>query len=513
MSQVRLSMRKIKEVLRLSYDRGLSQRKVAHSVKISHTAVQDYLYRFKESGLTWPLPEEMDDGKLERLLFRTEEKVRCGGKSLPDLGEVYGEMKKKGVTLQLLWEEYRASHPEGYSYSRFCDCYRQWKKSKSPVMRQQHKGGEKLFLDYAGQRIPVVNPETGETWYAEIFVAVLGASNYTYAEAHRSQDLPNWISGHVRALNHIGGVPELLVPDNLKSAVTSPCRYEPDINPTYHDLAVHYGTTVLPARVRKPRDKAKVEVGVLVVERWILARLRKMTFFSLQELNEAIKGLLTDLNNRPMRHLNMSRRELFEMVDKPLLRPLPERSYELSFWKNAKVGIDYHVMFQNNYYSVPYTLIHQIAQIRVTEKIVEVYHKSKRVASHPRSYESYRFMTSRQHMPKNHQAMLEWTPERLLIWGKNIGTGTTEMIRLLMVSRRHPEQAYRSCLGLLKLSSRFSEERLELACIRALAHGVQSYKGVKNILISGFDQIPMEEAQPDRKNAPHSNIRGTEYYN
>jgi len=362
MSQASLSMRKIEEVLRLKYEVGLSHRAIAQSCGVSSSTVSTYVTHAKAAGVSWPLPEEMSAKQLEEKLF--PERGSDGSKiPQPVWSSVYKELKGKGVTLSLLWVEYRQAHPDGYSYSQFCHRYRQWRKHLNPTMRQTHRAGEKLFVDYAGQTVQVVDPDTGEMREAQIFVATLGASSYTYAEAHWSQSLPNWIGAHVRALAFLGGTPQLLVPDNLKAGVTSANLYEPDINPTYQDFARHYGVAVVPTRVRKPRDKAKVEVGVQVVERWILARLRHRTFFSLAELNQAIGELLAELNRREMKHVGQSRLALFEELDKPALSPLPERPYEFALWKKARVHIDYHVSFEKRYYSVPYTLTGRVCQI------------------------------------------------------------------------------------------------------------------------------------------------------
>jgi transposase len=473
--------------------------------------VSEYVTHAKAAGLSWPLPEGMSEEQLEEQLFPRK---ACAGRQIPqpDWQYVNKELKRKSVTLSLLWVEYRQEQPDGYGYSQFCHRYRQWKQQLNPTMRQKHKAGEKLFVDYAGQTVAVVDPQTGEIREAQIFVATLGASNYTYAEAHWSQSLPNWIAAHVRALEFLGGVPAILVPDNLKAGVKSPNRYEPDLNPTYQDFSRHYSIAVVPTRVRKPRDKAKVEVGVQVVERWILARLRERTFFSLAELNQAIAELLAELNRREMKHLGQSRLELFAEVDQPALAPLPERPYEFALWKQARVHIDYHVSFDKHFYSVPYTLTGKEVAIRATEKTVEIYYQRRRVASHPRSTAQGRFSTHSVHMPPEHQFYSQWSPERFLRWAREIGEQTRELISRVLDARRHPEQAYRTCLGVLGLAKRYSPERLEAACQRANSAGIQSYKGVHNILKNKLDQRPLEPV-PDNPLPPHDNIRGQKYYN
>jgi transposase len=504
-------MRKIEEILRLKFEVGLTHRAIAKSCGVSTSTVSEYVTHARAAGLSWPLPEGLKPEQLRAKLFPSK---GASGREIPppDWPYVHKELKRKGVTLSLLWIEYRQEHPDGYGYSQFCHRYREWKKPLNPTMRQKHKAGEKLFVDYAGQTVPVVDPDTGEVRAAEIFVATLGASNYTYAEAQRSQSLPNWIGGHVRAFAFLGGVPEVVVPDNLKAGVTSPDRYEPDLNPSYQEFARHYGVAVVPARVRKPRDKAKVEVSVQVVERWILARLRKRTFFSLAELNQAIRELLFEINRREMKHLGQSRLELFAELDQPRLAPLPVQPYEFAVWKKARVHIDYHVAFEKHQYSVPYTLSGQEVDLRATEKTVEIFYLRKRVASHPRSTAKGRYSTHSVHMPPEHQFYSQWSPERFLRWAEKIGAQTAELISRALDARRHPEQAYRTCLGILGLAKHYSPERLEAACLRANGAGIRSYKGVSNILKNQLDQVKLEP-ESDQTLPPHENIRGENYYN
>jgi transposase len=411
----RLSMRKIKEILRLKHDVGLSARQIAKSCSVSRSTVSEYLRRAGAAGLSWPLDNEMDETSLERFLF-PELPVTSSVRPVPDWADIHTELRaKKNVTLTLLWEEYKASYPEnGYQYSQFCERYGRWQGALDVCMRQAHRAGEKMFIDYCGQTVEVVNPVTGEIRKAEIFVAVLGASSYTFAEATWSQALPDWIGSHQRAFAYFKGVTELLVPDNLKSGVDKACRYEPDLNPTYQDMAEHYGSAVIPARVRKPKDKAKVEAGVLLVERWILAALRNRTFFSLSELNGAIEELLIRLNDKAFKKLPGSRRSQYEALDLPALKALPASRYEYADWKKAKAGIDYHVEVDRHYYSVPYQLSQKKLDVRITASIIEVFHKNKRVASHCRSYLRGRHTTVPEHMPKSHREYLKWTPERLL---------------------------------------------------------------------------------------------------
>jgi transposase len=511
MAQERLTMRKIGEVLRLKWECGLSNRAIARSCSISHSTVAEYLRRAQEAGLSWPLPPDLGADTLFELLFPQASPSRARLIPCPDWSLVHTELRRKSVTLRLLWVEYREAHPDGYGYSQFCTLYRQWAKHLRPSMRVTHRGGEKVFVDYAGQTVPIIDPHTGEVHPAQIFVGVLGASSYTYAEAQESQALSHWIGAHARMFSFLGGVPEIVVPDNLKAGVKHPCRYEPDLNPTYQDLAEHYGIAVIPTRVRKPKDKAKAEVGVQVIERWILARLRHHTFFSLTDLNRAIRELLPELNSRPMPHLGRSRRELFEELDRPALKPLPERAYEFAIWKTARVSIDYHVEFEKHYYSVPYTLIHQEVYLRATQSTVEVFFNHRRVASHLRLKSPGRHTTVSEHMPPAHQQYQEWSPERITRWARTIGPHTAQLVQALLDSRQHPQQAYRSCLGLLRLGSRYGEQRLEVACCRALPAGIRSYKGVKNILDARLDLVEPSEPVAVIPQA-HENIRGQTYY-
>ncbi len=511
MPRKKLSMRKIREVLRLKWEGNLSHRAIARSCGISHSTVTDYIRRVQDAGLCWPLPETLDEDQLYLMLFPKSAPTLEQPTPQPDLQYIHRELRRKGVTRRLLWLEYRESHPDGYGYSRFCELYRLWAKKLDPPMRLTHKAGEMMFVDYAGQTVRVVDPETGEIQEAHIFVATLGASSYTYTEAHWAEDLPNWIAGHVAAFGYFGGVPEIVTPDNPKVGVKHPSRYEPDLNPTYLDMAEHYGTVVLPARIRRPKDKAKVEVGVLVVERWILARLRNRTFFGLGELNQAIRKLLEDLNHRTMEHLGKSRYEFFEELDRPALKPLTAEPYEFAVWKKAKVHIDYHVEFEKHYYSVPHELIKEKVWIRATRYTVEIFHKHRRVTSHLRCRVKGRHSTHAGHMPANHRHYAEWSPERFLRWAEEIGPQTQALIETALSTRRHPQQAYRTCLGILGLAKRYTKDRLEAASGRALASGICSYKGIKNILDTGLDQVPLEKPVSKRL-GPHANIRGPYYY-
>lgn len=506
-------MRRIREVLRLKLGLGLTDRQVARSCSLARSTVAEYVRRAKEADLNWPLPEELDDTKLEDRLFWETTRRPPGSQSKPDFKSIHIELRNhKHVTLQLLWQEYKEANPGGYQYSQFCDLYRVWAKKLDLVLRQPHRAGEKLFVDYAGPKVAIVNPATGETTQASIFVAVLGASNYTYAEAVASQDLASWIRSHIRAFEYFGGCPAIVVPDNPKTGVIRPCWYEPELNPTYAEMAAHYGVAVMPARPRKPRDKAKVEGGVLIVERWILAALRKRTFFSVGELDQAVGELLVHLNQRPFRKLPGNRADWFANLDRPALRPLPAEQYSYAEWKQAKVNIDYHVELERHFYSVPYSLVGQYVDLRYNSATVEVLHRGARIASHIRSYQPGSATTLNEHRPQSHQQYLSWTPSRLRDWASKAGAATGAVADAILKSRRHPEQSYRSCLGLIRLGDRFGRERLEAACARALKFQACSYKSVKSILETGSDR--QLDSQPLSETSPlvHENIRGGCYF-
>ncbi|MFQ5346045.1 MAG: IS21 family transposase [Mariprofundus sp.] len=503
-------MRNIKEILRLKWLNGTSARSIAKSCGIPRSTVGDCIQRANEAGLSWPLPEGMNDARLEQLLYPPSE-PSPGQRPLPDPAYVHQELKRKGVTLFLLWQEYKAEHPDGFQYSRFCDLHREFTGQLNLSMRQTHLAGEKLFVDYAGQTIPIVDRTTGEEHPAQVFVAVMGASNYTFAEATLTQGLEDWTGSHVRAFEFMGGAPEIVVPDNLKSGVSKACRYDPDINPSYADLARHYGVAVIPTRVRKPKDKAKVEGGVLVVERWIMAALRNRTFFSLAEVNAAIAALLVKLNERPFRKLSGCRRSQFEALDKPVLKALPATPYEYASWKQVGIGIDYHVEVHDHYYSVPYQLTKQRLDIRIARNTVECFHKGKKVASHIRS-DGYGFSTIPEHMPKSHREYAQWTPERFTRWGRSIGEHTAIATNIIMSTRRHPQQGFRACMGVMSMSRKYGADRLEAACNRAIVSNCVSYKSIKSILSTGLDQQPLPALQTSDEIPEHGNIRGPEYF-
>ncbi len=503
-------MRKIKEILRLKFEAGLGYHKIARSCSVSSSTVADIVSRAEKAGLSWITTKKLDDTEIEKKLFPERFKAR-NSKPEPDWAEIHRELKRKNVTLQLLWEEYKKDNPEGYQYSYFCELYKKWCKTLDVTLRQVHKAGEKMFVDYAGQTFPVVNPNTGESTDAQIFIAVLGASNYTYVEATWDQKLFHWIGAQCRTFEFFDGIPEITVPDNTKTGVKHPCRYEPDLNATYRDMAEHYGTTIIPARPYRPRDKAKVESAVLVVERWILARLRNRIFFSIEELNKAISVELEVLNNRPFQKLEGSRRSLYETLDKPALKPLPKERYEFAWWKKARINIDYHIEVEKNYYSAPYQLVKEEVDVRLTASAVEIIYKGKRVASHPRLSGKGNFNTLMEHRPKAHQKYLEWTPSRIINWAEDTGPSTAQLVKTILENKPHPEQGYRSCLGILGLEKRYSRERLEAASRRALSIGSPSYKSVKSILENGLDQVSVVQ-KSECCPIQHQNLRGPNYY-
>jgi len=516
----RVPMQKFKEVIRLKAA-GLALRPIASAVRLSLGAVAKYAKAAEVGGLTWPLPKELSDAVLAQVLRGTPTAPATPSQYVaPDFPLIHQELKRKGVTLQLLWQEYREGNAglRCYAYSQFCEHYRRWARTLKRSLRQIHRAGEKLFVDYAGQTVPIIDPLTGEIVAAQIFVAVLGCSNYTFAEATLSQQLPDWLGSHVRCFEFMGGTTAACVPDNLKSAVDKACRYEPELNRSYEELAVHYGVAVLPARPYKPKDKAKAEVAVQIVERWILAVLRKHTFFSLAALNTAlntaISGLLVQLNTKPFKKLPGSRLTAFQALDQPALRALPALRYEYAEWKQARVNIDYHIEYAGHYYSVPHALVGKVVDLRVTARIVECLHGNQRVASHARDNRRGAHTTVAEHMPKAHQAHLQWTPGKLLNWALSIGPATRDIVQYQLTNKPHPEMGYRACLGLLALARKYGNERLEAACLRAVAIHSLTRKSVLSILTAGLDQLPPTEAATGTLALfpEHANVRGAKYY-
>lgn len=511
MAYPKLTMRKIREVLRLHFESGFNHREIARALGASPTTVGQYVRRMQRAGLSYPLPTTLSDDELEALLYPPPPRVE-GQRPEPDWPTVRRELSRKGVTLDLLWNEYKAEHPDGYAYTWFCTHYNRWASALPLTLRQTHAPGEKLFVDYSGDRIAIIDAQTGEIRDAELFVAVLGASNYTYAEATWTQQLPDWIGSHVRTFEFIGGCTEIVVPDNLKSGVHKPSFYDPIVNRAYGAMASHYSVAVIPARSKKPRDKAKVEQGVLLVQRWILARLRKQRFFSLAEANRAIAALLVSLNDKAFKKLPGSRRTAFDELERAALKPLPAHPYQYADWKVARVGIDYHIELVGHYYSVPHRFAREQVDVRYTTATVEVFHRGTRIAAHAKSDRRGAHTTLTEHMPANHQAVTGWDPQRLRNWAATIGPHTDAVIQHLLGGRQHPQQAYRTCLGVLRLAKDYGNQRLEAACSRAIDLKAPSYRFIDSTLKNGLDQQPSPVAvQPDLPLA-HANVRGPDYY-
>jgi len=513
-------MNRIREILRQKWSLHRSHREIAASVGVGLGTVTKVLTRADAAGLVAQQLDGLDDIELERVIQKAQPSA-TSKRALPDFELVHREHKRPGVTLELLHLEYLEKHHDGYRYTQFCELYRRWLKRRKLTMRQVHRAGEKAFVDYAGQHIYLVDPRTGECTAVELFVMVLGASNLTYAEATLSQRGPDFVASHMRAFEYFGGVTNSVVIDQLRSGVRIPCRYEPAIQRTYEAMAVHYGTTVLPARPKHPQDKAKVEVAVQVAERWILARLRNEEFSTLEAINARIAELLEDLNHRTMKRYGISRRELFERVEQGHLMPLPRERFVYCTFKRATVNIDYHIEYEGHFYSVPYQLRYEaepVVEVRATVNTIEVLYKHRRVASHVRNYDRGRHTTVPDHMPEAHRKHLEWTPSRLISWADKVGPNTSALLTKVLELRRHPEQGYRTCLGLLRLTKTFGNDRVEAACTRAMQSRAYSYRHVKSILENGLDRQPIlpivqpESGHDDIKPIEHENVRGRDYY-
>ena len=509
MPRPRVTMHKIREILRL-LDEGLSQRQIATSLAVPRATVGDYVAKAKLAELSWPLPEDLDDDDLHAKLFATPAPIGTV-RPVPEWATLHLELRRKGMTLMLLWHEYRETHPDGYAYTQFCEHYRRFARTLNPTMRLTHVMGDKMFIDFSGMTVPLWKNGVIVA-HAEVFVGTLGGSSLLYVEALASQELIHFIGAHTRAFDYYGGVPTLLVPDNLKSGVTTPDRYEPLPNATYLEMAAHYGTAILPTRVRKPRDKAKVEVSVQVSERWILAPLRHERFESVGEVNLAIAPRLEGVNNRPMRGLNESRREIFERLERPELRALPAHRYEFATWRQAKVAIDYHVEVRadRHFYSVPSRLVASHVDLRLAEKTVQIHYRHQLVASHVRVRQPG-FSTDPAHMPESHRRYAQWTPQRIASWAEQTGPATAQLTTNIMNERPHPEQGFRSCLGIIGLEKTYGAQRLEAASVRALALHSHSFKTVQSILKKNLDTQPLR-VEPLRPYSVHDNVRGSNYY-
>jgi transposase len=512
MPTIRITMRHIRETLRLHEQAGLTYGEIAGALKIAKSTVGKYVLLARTAGLDWRTAQAMGDAELQALLFRAPI-PRVSQQQLPNFAAIHQELKRPGVTLTLLWEEYARDNPAAYKYTSFCVKYRTWAKTLKRSMRQVHVAGEKLFVDYAGQTVPIIDAASGEISQAQIFVATLGASNYTFACATARQTTIDWVGAQVRALEFFGGAPRLIVPDQTRALIRSPDRYDPQPNRIYEEFAHHYGCAILAARPAHPRDKPKVEGSVLLVERWILARLRNRCFFSLAELNTAIAELVTELNRRAFKKLPGCRADAFSELDAPALSPLPATRFQVPRWKTAKVNIDYHVDFDGHYYSVPHQLVGSSVEVRVIEAMVEIFHANARVACHALSTQRGRHTTTPEHMPAAHRAHLQWTPSKLIQWGRRLGVSTAEVVRWQLHTRPHPEQGYRACLGLQRMARQYGADRLEAACARALAIRSPTYASVASILKNGLDRHGgAAPTQGSTKLPEHENVRGADYY-
>ncbi len=520
----RHSMRKIREVLRLKHEQGCSQRQICAATGLSKGAVAAYARRAAEADVDWVTAKDMTEAQIESLLFKQPEHCPPVQRAPIDFDWIHRELRHTGVTLQLLCVEYQQSVVEAkdgrrpYQYSQFCDLYHEWKSKLDMPMRQTHLAGEKVFVDYSGKKASIVDGTTGEIIDVELYVAVMGASNYTYAEATRTQQLPDFIGSTVRALEYFGAVPAIIVPDQLKSAVSGADQYDPDINPSYFEFGQHYGCAILPARPAKPRDKAKVEVGVLIAQRWILARLRKHRFFTLAELNAKISELLEELNSRRFQKLEGCRQSAFEAIDRPAMKALPVRRYELSHWKKARAGIDYHVEYDHRYYSVPCSLCCAPVHVRATDTSIEILHGGQRVASHARSRgPKGTYVTCEEHKPKSHKDYGKWPPERMRAWGYSLGPSVGMVVDAILRRYRNEEFGYRAVLALTRDAKTYGKDRLDAACARALAFAGPTgptRRSVVAILKRKLDQRPFVQEEFSTVIAvAHDNIRGSAYFN
>ena len=500
-------MKKIREVIRLRFDRGASIGQIATACKMGRSTVGEYLDRAAGANITWPLPEGLSDAELQSQLFPAKRKANS--RPVPDWNEVRKQLTRKGVTLLLLWQEYIALNPEGYGYTRYTGLFKNWLATSELSMLQPHKAGEKLWVDWAGLKMSLADAETGELSEISVFVSAMGSSQMIFARAFESENSRNWLEAHVSAFGFYGAMPELVVPDNLKTGVHSPNYYDPELNPAYAELARFYDVAVLPARVKKPRDKAKVENAVQQVERWVLAPLRNRVFFSLEELNEAIAERLCELNDRLMKGPKASRAQLFLSEDKPAMRQLPERRFSYAEWKAFKIGPDYHFEIEGHRYSVPYSFVGKKVDVRFTQWTVEAYHGSKRIASHARSLSRRGYTTDPSHRPEKH-AHADWSPGRFIRWAEQIGDGAADFVTSLLESKVHPEQAYRMCLGVMKLEKTYGRERLNAACKRAFLVGSLRYASVKSILERNMETEPVRDELSPLPS--HSNVRGGAYY-
>jgi transposase len=507
-----ISMRKISEIFRQRFELNLSYREIATSLNLAVGTISEYMARAKTAKLDWDKISKMSEEELYNKLFLPSTSSNKCNRTLPDWTYIHKELRKKGVTQHLLWREYREQQQDGVCYSQFCHLYSSYKKMLSPVMRQQHKAGEKSFVDYSGMRMEWIDPKSGEIYKAEIFVGCLGASQLIFAEATATQQLEDWINSHINMFEFYGGVTEMIIPDNLKSAVTKSHKYDPDINANYQHFSEHYGVAIVPARAGAPKDKAKVENAVGIVEKQILAPLRNITFTSLGEINSAIKKQLHIVNNQKFQKMEVSRQQLFESLDKPALKELPPARYQYAIWKKATINIDYHFVYDNHYYSVPYKYIHKKVDLCATNKTVECYLDGDRIAIHEISFKKYGFTTLKEHMPKNHKEHAEFSMDRIQSWAKKIGNDTLTFVEHMLAARAFPQQAYRACLGLLRLSNIYTEARLEKACNKALTVGATRYQQVADLLKNNLEEVSISTNNLNITEVNHDNIRGANFY-
>ena len=508
----RVPMSKQRQILQLLHDGHLSSREIAAALHISKSSVGDIARAALKVGLDWETASRLSDDELKARIYRPGTLRRCALIE-PDYKQMYRELKRADVTLQLLWEEYQVQHgSNAYKYSAFCDRFRNWHKTLKLSMRQIHPAGERAFLDFAGRTVPIIDAHTGEITQAQIYVAVLGASSYTFACATQAQKVEDWVLCTIAALEYFCGAPRLLVPDQPRTVSARPDRYEPTAQKLFAEMCTYYSVGLLPARPAKPRDKPKVEAGVLLVERWILARLRNRTFFSIAELNAAIAPLVADLNSRPFKKLEGCRRSAYEELDKPVLRALPAQRMQIYTFKSPRVNVDYHVEYQGRYYSVPYQLVGQQVQLRATPTTVELMHNNLRVAMHAVNTRKGSFTTLPEHMPDNHREHLQWSPDKLIAWAQKVGRACEMVVRWQLEHRAHPEQAYRSCLGLMRLLRTYGGDRLEAACARAQSIQSPKYKTIDSILKSGLDKLVAPQREVQGELPLHENVRGADYY-
>jgi transposase len=510
------TMTQYREILRL-HSQGISQRNIAVSCACSRNTVSKIINRAEELGIAWPLEKDLTDGVLRQRLFASAEQPPT--RKYPDYEYIHREMAKSGVTLSLLWNEYcencRSSQEIPLMYSQFCHHYQQYTMKTNATMRIGRKPGEQLEVDWAGQTASIIDRETGEIITMYVFVGVLAYSQYAYVEAFASQDQESWITAHINMYHFFGGSTRVLVPDNLKTSVDK-AGHSPVINKIYHEMAEHYNTAVIPARVRKPKDKPSVEGAVGVVSTWILAALRKQQCFSAVELNQAIREKLDVLNAKPFQKKEGSRHSVFMTEEKSFLLTLPATPYELATWKTATVQFNYHISVEKMHYSIPYEYIKHRVDVRMTRNVIEVFYNNNRVCSHPRLYgKSGQYSTMEDHMPENHKKFIQWNANRFISWAQSVGSHTAASVQAILASHKVEQQGYRSCMALLKLADKYGVVRLEAASAKALSYTPRpSFQSIKTILITGQDRL---ETQPETKeplpsSESHGFVRGADYY-